>query len=74
MKCESLFCIYQHYDDCILPEQKRLDRRGICPYYCPIDIDSQLLQQEKRRLLIDYETPDFITEYDLKYNVHAAEI
>lgn len=68
MICENLLCIYQHDDTCLLPNEVRLDWRGVCCYYCPIDLDHNLLQAAKRQLLPAYESIEFIQEYDRKYH------
>ena len=50
MLCENLFCIYWEAEKCILDEIS-LDIQGNCESCIYVDIDPNLLQKERKKLL-----------------------
>lgn len=57
MKCENHFCIYQTEDKCILGEVN-IDSIGMYAECIYPDIDKEILEQEKLKLLKAFEKDD----------------
>ena len=49
MRCLNCFCIYWRYDNCSFGYIS-LDERGCCQQYRPVDIDDEILANERERL------------------------
>ena len=54
MKCENSFCIYQSKGKCIL-NKVDIDSLGMCAECIYPDIDEEILNQAKLKLLKNYE-------------------
>jgi hypothetical protein len=54
MKCENSFCIYQSKGKCIL-DKVAIDSLGMCSECIYPDIDEEILNQAKFKLLKNYE-------------------
>ena len=57
MNCENKFCIYQSEGECIL-EEIDIDSLGMCADCIYPDIDEEVLNQAKLRLLNFYKEID----------------
>lgn len=54
MNCENGFCIYQSDGNCT-HQKIRLDRSGMCMDCIYPDIDEEILEQAKFKLLTQYQ-------------------
>lgn len=50
MECENTFCVYEKRGQCIL-DTISLDAQGSCWNYIYVNIDDDILQKEKDRIL-----------------------
>jgi len=57
MKCENSFCIYQYKSKCTL-DKVSIDNLGMCTECIYLDIDENILNQAKSKLLKDYQKAD----------------
>lgn len=57
MKCENNFCIYQSEGKCIL-DKISMNNLGMCTECIYPDINKNILNQAKSKLLIDYQKSD----------------
>lgn len=59
MRCKNTLCIYQKEEACVIPDEISIDDWGRCETYLQVWLEDDLLIQEKKRLLSDYESPEF---------------
>ena len=57
MNCENIFCIYQTKGKCTL-DKVDIDRLGMCTECIYPNIDKEILNQAKLKLLKNYEKAD----------------
>lgn len=57
MNCENRFCIYEANGNCIL-KNVRIDSLGMCAACICVDVDEEILDQAKSKLLHQYEAHD----------------
>ena len=57
MKCENEFCIYQSNGKCML-DRVDINSSGMCTECIYPDIDEEILNKEKRKLLEKYKKTD----------------
>lgn len=53
MRCENRYCIYWEEESCVLDEIS-LDYQGQCSARILVAVDDEILERERRRLLILY--------------------
>ncbi len=54
MHCENNFCIYCNKCECIL-DKINIDSIGLCTECILIDLDKDIINKEKKKLLSSYE-------------------
>ena len=57
MNCENKFCVYQYNENCVL-DKVSIDHSGMCTECIYLDIDEEILNEAKLKLLEKYAKAD----------------